>query len=128
MDTPMDANTDTRTGARVLVIGGRDYRDEGRCFAELDRLNAEHKFAVIIHGGAPGADKLANDWAVSRSIPVEVFPAEWSKLGHSAGPLRNAQMLKDGRPTLVVAFPGGKGTRDLVRRATHKGLPVVQIT
>jgi hypothetical protein len=118
---------DTGTGARVLVIGGRDYRDQDRCFAELDRLNAEYKFATLIHGGAPGADTLAQDWAVARAVPVEVFPADWSKLGHSAGPNRNGQMLKDGRPTLVVAFPGGKGTRDMVRRATHKGLPVVQI-
>jgi predicted Rossmann-fold nucleotide-binding protein len=119
---------DTNTGARVLVIGGRDYRDQERSFSELDRLHAQYRFAVLIHGGAPGADKLANDWAVSRSVPVEVFPAAWSEHGHSAGPLRNAQMLKDGKPTLVIAFPGGKGTRDLVRRATHKGLPVVQVT
>jgi hypothetical protein len=118
---------DASIGARVLVIGGRDYRDHEICFAELDRLHAQYKFAVLIHGGAPGADKLAHEWAESRAIPVEVFPAEWTKLGHSAGPARNAQMLKDGKPTLVVAFPGGKGTRDMVRRATHKGLPVVQI-
>jgi hypothetical protein len=117
----------TSVEARALVIGGRDYRDHERAFAELDRINAEYKFAVVIHGGAPGADALANEWALARNVPVEVFPAEWTKLGHSAGPARNAQMLKDGRPTLVVAFPGGKGTRDLVRRATHKGLPVVQI-
>jgi hypothetical protein len=121
-------NMDINRGDRVLVIGGRDYRDRERCFAELDRLHAENAFVVLIHGGAPGADTLADEWAKKRSIPVEVFPAEWTKLGHSAGPARNAQMLKDGKPTLVVAFPGGKGTHDLIRRATHKGLDVIQIS
>lgn len=118
---------DASLGARVLVTGGRDYRDKERAFTELERLHAQYQFAVIIHGGAPGADKLADEWAASRAIPVEVFPADWSQHGHSAGPLRNGQMLKDSKPTLVIAFPGGKGTRDMVRRATHKGLPVVQV-
>ena len=42
---------------------------------------------------------------------------DWKKYGKKAGPLRNQQMLEEGKPDLVVAFPGGNGTADMVRRA-----------
>jgi len=43
------------------------------------------------------------------------FPqGEWDELGKKAGPLRNQRMLDEGKPDLVVAFPGGGGTKDMV--------------
>jgi predicted Rossmann-fold nucleotide-binding protein len=35
-------------------------------------------------------------------------------------------MLAEGRPDAVIAFPGGKGTADMVRKARAAGLPVVE--
>jgi hypothetical protein len=48
--------------------------------------------------------------------------ADWEKLGRSAGPIRNQAMLDEGRPDLVVAFPGHHGTADMVRRARAAGV------
>lgn len=60
--------------------------------------------ATIISGCAPGVDTNAIEWAVSRDQPVIRFPAQWSEYGHSAGFIRNHQMIREGRPTLVIAF------------------------
>lgn len=38
-----------------------------------------------------------------------------------AGPIRNSFMLALG-PDLVLAFPGGRGTADMVRQASEAGV------
>ena len=100
---------------RILVCGGRDFVDYERLERVLDASGA----TLIIHGGARGADSLAGAWAKKRNVPVLVFYADWS-VGRKAGILRNQKMLDEGKPDKVIAFPGGRGTADMVRRA--KGL------
>jgi predicted Rossmann-fold nucleotide-binding protein len=102
---------------RVLVCGGRNFSDAEFLNAELDRLHAEHGFTVVIEGCAKGADQLAGLWADTRGIEHLKFPADWEKHKRAAGPIRNEQMLRDGKPDLVVAFPGGRGTAHMIRIA-----------
>jgi len=110
--------------ARLLVCGGREYSDRDRVFAVLSELNP----AIIIHGAARGADSLADEWARSLgSVGIKSFPADWATNGKSAGPMRNAKMLHEGHPSLVVAFPGGRGTDDMVRRSLAAGVTVLRI-
>lgn len=104
-------------GIKVLVCGGRSYADREFVFEMLDKLHAEHSFSALIHGGAHGADGYAGEWAVERKVVCRVYPANWTKYGNMAGPLRNKQMLETEQPQMVVAFPGGPGTQDMVRRA-----------
>jgi hypothetical protein len=111
---------------RVLVTGGRDFSDRTLLFEALDRLHTAHGFTVLIHGDANGADRLSGEWAASKGIKVEVHPADWKKHGRAAGPIRNQKMLEE-KPELVVAFPGGKGTADMVRKAKQAGLEVVMV-
>ena len=108
---------------RVLVCGGRDYLDRRRLYDALDGIG----ISFLISGGAAGADNLAADWAVYRRVPKKVFVAEWEVHGKAAGPIRNQRMLDEGRPDLVVAFPGGRGTADMVRRAQKAGIEVVRL-
>jgi hypothetical protein len=112
---------------RVLVCGGRDYPDSGRdsLFASLDRLLVGATW--LIHGDARGVDRLAGQWAHQRGIPVTPFPANWNAYGKRAGWLRNQEMLDIGKPDLVIAFPGGGGTADMVRRARKAGVRVVSL-
>ena len=107
---------------RVLVCGGRDYRSWGTVYAELEKL----KPSVVIHGGAKGADQFADDWAECAHRPVLRFPADWNS-GPSAGPRRNATMILEGAPDIVLAFPGGRGTADMVRRARAAGIRVIEV-
>ncbi len=109
---------------RVLVTGGRHYKDRQSVFMALDSLHAHKSIAAIINGAAPGADSLAIDWAIARGVTVISIPADWNKHGNAAGPIRNQRMILE-MPDLVLAFPGGKGTRDMVARAKLAKIPVI---
>lgn len=115
----------------VLVCGGRDFNDEARVFAVLDgiarQLGLTGALVRIVTGDASGADALAVKWAQSRKRPVFVFVAEWAKHGRKAGPLRNQRMLDEHAVAMVVAFPGGKGTADMVRRADAARIEVRKV-
>lgn len=118
-----------RTGhwrKRVLVCGGRYFDNLLAMRLALSFLDGEQAIALVINGGASGADTLARQWAGERGIPCETYPASWTVDGRSAGPKRNQRMLDQGRPDAVVAFPGGSGTADMVRRARKAGVPVYE--
>ena len=112
---------------KVLVCGGRDFADVGLVNDVLNNLHRDERFSALIHGHAPGADSLAAQWAASRNITRLGFRADWKKHGKAAGPFRNQKMLDEGQPDLVVAFPGGRGTADMVRRAKLADVHVIQI-
>lgn len=117
---------------RVLVCGSRDYLNRDELFALLDSVHAEHKIDVIIEGEARGADTLARMWAEQNNVTVEAYPADWKHYGKAAGPIRNKQMLDEGNPDWVYAFPSGRlsesrGTRNMVEQAYRRGFPITTI-
>ena len=113
----------------VLICGGRDFTDEQ--FLE-DKLleyfdeNLKGCYIRIIHGNAKGADKLAGKFADKYDLFVISYPAKWNLYGLRAGPIRNQQMLDEGEPDVVLAFPTpkSKGTWDMVNRAKKAGVKV----
>lgn len=109
---------------KLLVCGGRDYDDWDTVCDELTWLMGDHPIDLIIHGAAKGADSLAEEFAKASGIASRPFPANWKKHGRRAGPIRNQQMLDEGKPDLVVAFPGGRGTADMIARAKAAGIEV----
>lgn len=111
---------------RILVCGGRDYDSYSIVeWALSPFLNPE--VTTIIHGAAPGADSLADRWAVENGVPVERYPADWKKYGKRAGYIRNVQMLKEGKPDMVLAFPGGKGTAMMIMLAKTAGVHITEV-
>lgn len=106
---------------RVIVCGGRDYNDWRMLSDALDAL----EIGSLAHGAARGADRLAEHWAYLRGVPYYAYPARWDRDGRSAGVRRNQLMLELFKPHLVVAFPGGRGTADMVQRARAANVPVV---
>jgi predicted Rossmann-fold nucleotide-binding protein len=109
---------------RVLVCGGRNNLDRAAVFRRLDALVVERGPLFVIEGGAKGVDRSAKDWRVSRLYPGETFVAAWERDGKGAGPIRNRKMLVDGQPDLVLAFPGGKGTANMIAQARTFRVPV----
>lgn len=139
-----------RSEFRVVVCGGRTFTDHDHVIKWLMRLfepnydNTDYRKdegipdahkrwylprpdLVLIHGGATGVDSIAEAWANDNYVSVICFPADWEKYGSPAGPIRNRQMLREGKPHLVVAFKGGKGTADMVRAAKERNTPVLEI-
>jgi hypothetical protein len=116
-----------RIGLRVLVCGGRGFADGPTVYRVLDALRAGPGIALLIEGGSRGTDDLAHGWAKQQpDVPTKRYFAQWA-LGRRAGPMRNAWMLEDGRPDLVVAFPGGKGTADMIAKARAANVEVLVI-
>jgi hypothetical protein len=110
---------------RVLVCGSREFA--ARSWLEEVLAPLAPKIDTLIEGGAPGADHQAKMWAMRRNIDTETYVAEWRRFGNRAGPIRNQRMLDEGKPDLVIAFPGGRGTADMVRRARSAGIEVREI-
>lgn len=115
---------------RVLICGGREFKDEGFVARWLTErfFHSDGKIVTaVIHGFARGVDAFADTWAVLNYISVETYPARWDEHGKAAGPIRNQQMLDEGKPDLVIAFPGGTGTADMVAKARKAGIPVEEV-
>lgn len=112
---------------RVLVCGGRDFTDFDKVCRVLDAVHARRPITLLIHGAARGADTLAQRWADARGVQCMPFPADWEGLGRGhAGRVRNFTMLRDGRPQLVVAFDGGRGTTNMIIQSREAGVPVLR--
>jgi hypothetical protein len=116
---------------RVLVCGQRDFSDKVAFDTLMDHLSGKMGgFSCVIEGEAKGVDTLARVWAEERGILVEKYPADWKKFGAAAGPIRNKQMLVEGKPDLVVAVYSNKdtskGTRNMVDQSKKAGLEVLE--
>ncbi len=111
---------------KVLVCGGRDYRDQDRMWRALDACHKKHGITMVIHGGAAGADVMSGDWALEKGIHCATVNALWTRYGKKAGPHRNAAMLEL-KPDAVIAFPGGRGTANMVTQAEAAGVKVWKI-
>jgi hypothetical protein len=111
----------------VLVCGGRDFADKDALYDVLNEIHAERPITRLVHGAARGADSLGALWALFNKVFSAGYPAQWQKHGKAAGVIRNQEMLDNENIDLVVACPGGKGTADMVRRATALRIPVRQI-
>jgi hypothetical protein len=116
----------------IIVCGGRDFVD----YPHLEeRINAfrnyikqlhNHEVSLIIHGGARGADSLAQDYAVNYNIPYQMFPAHWNAYGKAAGFRRNEEMLRQ-NPSYVIGFYGGRGTAHMINISMKQGVPTFHI-
>lgn len=109
---------------RVLVTGSRRWRMGTPIFNAL--VERYEPGAVLIEGEAPGADVISRRLGERIGYKILPFPADWDRYGRSAGPIRNTQMLEEGKPTDVLAFPlpDSKGTWDMIDKALAAGLKV----
>lgn len=93
--------------------------------------NVHEKFGVetLVHGGATGADQLAQEWALQPDLDIRVivYRAEWELYGRAAGPMRNARMIRESGCELLVAFPGGRGTASCLEAARRAGVQALVV-
>ena len=116
---------------RILVCGDRNWIDEDFMRQWLHDAMVFLPGDVVIEGEARGADSIARNIALSLGLEVERYPAEWDKYArpgrkNPAGPIRNIQMLKEGKPDLVLAFHDNiaksTGTKHMIEIAKKAGV------
>jgi hypothetical protein len=118
----------------IIGCGGRDYQDSELVESVMRILDP----TVVIHGAARGADTLiAGTYCAvcnsSKAYEDEAFPADWDRLGKSAGHIRNRQMLdrlleydRAGWSVAVLAFPGRRGTTGMIELAHAADIRVIE--
>jgi len=113
---------------KVIVCGSSRFQDKRQLFEVLDGLHAQTPVTAIINGGARGADLLASQWARERSVALIRYRAA---IDLARGPQAfldlNARMLSEQRPDLILAFPGGEVSADLIARAQTAGINVLHV-
>lgn len=111
---------------RIIVTGGRDYKDE----MKVRRVLLSLRPTYIHVGDCPtGVDLFVRNWCAYHHIQHQVWQAPWLKMGTKAGPWRNREMVKGPwvDPPLLVAFPGNKGTRDCIKHGINFNLTVLKV-
>lgn len=112
---------------RLLICGDRYWKDY---YSILDLVEIYFP-DVIIEGEQRGADILAREAAKSLDIPYEGYEANWKRYHYGAGPIRNKQMIEEGKPDLVIAFHSditeSKGTGNMLCQAEDAGIPYAVI-
>lgn len=113
---------------RILITGSRNF-DNFKLMKYILNFFKEEKEVTLIHGNCRGADKIAGYIGKSLGFNIEAHPADWNRYGKKAGPIRNTEMVDSGAD-LVLAFPIGNsyGTKDCIRKAEQRGIPIVEVT
>jgi hypothetical protein len=112
---------------RVAVTGGRLFRDVQFVCDILDQFHIEVGIDALIEGEADGLDLIARAWAEWVGVPVDPYPANWDRYDNFAGSVRNTQMIREGKPDIVIAFKGGKGTRDMRYKTEAAGILLLRV-
>jgi len=112
----------------LIVTGGRDYFPTHAQLHSLKLIAQARGVTELVHGDARGVDRQVD--SVFRlylpDVTIKTFPYK-AEHGRVGGPIRNSEMAAyaKGKPALCVAFPGGKGTADMVTKATRAGIEVL---
>jgi hypothetical protein len=125
----------------AIICGGRALVWQPAYTAWLREIHlADNLIYVLVgsnqhvNGRLVGADAHAYAWAERCGIDRLCHDANWVKYGKPAGPIRNGQLLdlqrflaqQYGAYRVVLALPGGPGTKDMCTQAEAAGVPVVR--
>ena len=118
----------------IVVTGSRTWTNESQIKDRMEELEAEAKVKgeklTVVHGAAPGVDRMCAKWAEIVGAKVIAEPAEWNANGYfdrGAGFARNIYMLEQYKPLRVEAFRAeGKsnGTDHCIKEAQKRGIEV----
>jgi len=128
---------------KILITGSRTATDyptlklaieTAAAFAALNLANYVEtmKPELILHGGAKGADQLAQRYADAHNLPTEVLRPDYKKYYHKVAPLhRNTELVA--KADIVIAYYATNrkrkgGTWDTAQKAIIVGKPLLEIT
>ena len=92
-------------GTLVAFTGGKDFGDVTAIWRSLDSIKIKYEDMVLLHGGGPGAEKIAASWAEKHGAYQVVCKPNWDRDGKAA-PFRRNDVLLNFLPKGLVAFPG----------------------
>ena len=111
-------------GTLVAIAGGKDVADPAAVIARLDKARAKYNDLILLHGGGPGVERIAAQWADRNGVHQIVCKPNWDRDGKAA-PFRRNDVLLNFLPKGLLAFPGSGITNNLVDKARKIGIPVL---
>ena len=112
-------------GTLVAISGGKNVADVGAVIARLDKTKAKYDDLILVHGGGPGVERIAAQWAERNGVHQVVCKPDWDRHGRAA-PFRRNDELLNLLPKGLIAFPGSGITDNLVDKAVKLGIPVLR--
>jgi hypothetical protein len=108
---------------RTVIAGSRSITDPRELNEAVARAAVNHGIVptTVLSGNAFGVDKMGEAWAAANDVPVETYPANWSRYGNRAGHLRNATMAHQCEAVIAVWDGKSKGTMDMIQLAVGLG-------
>lgn len=105
---------------RVVIAGSR-YKDVEKKIPFDDYAlivetieRSGYDITEVVCGMAIGVDRLGEQWAINRSVPVKEMPADWNRNGKAAGPIRNREMAKYADAAIIIWDGVSDGTRNMI--------------
>jgi len=108
----------------VVVVGPRTLGRRAPVVEVLEKAHSHKRIAKLIHGGTPGPELVAAQWAADHGLAVICCAADWVQHQELAAIDRNRRMIVDYEPDGVVIFPGTMFGDDLAARAGAAKIPV----
>lgn len=113
---------------KTIIAGGRDYVIQPIDYKLLDQYRAILPITEVVSGGASGADRLGEIWAEMRRIPVcKKAPDTLGGVITFAQAAHNRNQAMADYADALIAFPGGSGTADMIRRAKARKLTIIVV-
>ena len=114
-------------GTLIAFTGGKDFADVAAIWRSLDGVKLKYGDMILLHGGGPGAEKIAASWAENNQVHQIVCKPDWNRDGKAA-PFRRNDTLLNFLPKGLVAFPGAGITNNMIDKARKIGIPVMIAT
>lgn len=109
---------------KLIIAGGRDFSDYDLLTKEVETLIVGEADVEIVSGGAKGADRLGEFFAIDHDLPIKRFPADWDRYGKAAGFKRNSEMADYADHCICFWDGKSKGTGHMINLAKNKGLHI----
>lgn len=110
---------------KVIIAGDRNI--DNMDIVKSAIVKSRFHITEVVCGMCRGVDILGRQWAIENNIPVKEFPANWSKFGRAAGPIRNREMAEYADALIAILMPNSVGTKNMIQTAAKVGLKNVYI-
>lgn len=113
---------------KIIIAGSRTV-DDYALVAQAMKQCCFNDITEVVCGMAAGVDTLGSRWAIANNVPVKEMPANWSKHGKAAGPIRNREMAKYADAAVIIWDGKSRGSRNMINEMIRAGKPYfVQLT
>lgn len=111
---------------KVIIAGTRTLSPTQQ---DIEKAVKDSGFAIteVVCGLARGVDRAGRSWAMSKSIPVKEFRANWSSEGEAAGPIRNAQMGRYADALILIWDGESPGSASMKRIMASQKKPIHEV-